>query len=103
MIVSKHHNEIKKTIIKNLGAGMTIYKGEKGYGSSGEHKDINIIHTVINRIDIRKMHRIIDKVDPDAFLIEFDVNDIKGGVLRRYLAKNKGKQLRKEILEYNKS
>ena len=101
MIVSKHHNEIKKSIIKNLGAGMTIYKGENGYGSSGEKNDINIIHTVINRIDIRKMHRVIDKVDPDAFFIEFDVNHIKGGVLRRYLAKNKGKQLPKEILDYS--
>lgn len=102
MIVSKEHKEIKKAIITNLGAGMTIYKGEKGYGSSGEHNDINIIHTVINRIDIRKMHRLIEDIDSDAFYIEFDVNHIKGGVLRRYLAKNKGKQLPKEILDYNK-
>ena len=102
MIVSKHHKEIKSAIINELGAGMTIYKGEKGYGSSGEMEGFDIIHTVINRIDIRKMHRVIDKVDPNAFLIEFDINHIKGGVLRRYLAKNKGKQLPKEILEYNK-
>lgn len=103
MIVSKRHNEIKSAIINELGAGMTIYKGEKGYGSNGETYDFNIIHSVINRIDIRKMHRVIDKVDPDAFFIEFDINHIKGGVLRRYLAKNKGKQLPKEILEYNKN
>lgn len=103
MIVSKKHNEIKSAIINELGAGMTIYKGEKGYGSNGEVYDFNIIHSVINRIDIRKMHRVIDKVDPDAFFIEFDINHIKGGVLRRYLAKNKGKQLPKEILEYNKN
>ncbi len=102
MIVSKEHQEIKKAIITNLGAGMTIYKGEKGYGSSGEHNDINIIHTVINRIDIRKMHRLIENIDPDVFYIEFDINHIKGGVLRRYLAKNKGKQLPKEILDYSK-
>jgi len=102
MIVSKHNKQIKSAIINELGAGMTIYKGEKGYGSSGELIDFNIIHTVINRIDIRKIHRLIDKIDPDAFFIEFDINHIKGGVLRRYLAKNKGKQLPKEILEYNK-
>jgi uncharacterized membrane-anchored protein YitT (DUF2179 family) len=103
MIVSKRHNEIKSAIINELGAGMTIYKGEKGYGSNGETYDLNIIHSVINRIDIRKMHRVIDKVDPNAFFIEFDINHIKGGVLRRYLAKNKGKQLPIEILEYNKN
>jgi len=103
MIVSKHHKEIKSAIINELGAGMTIYKGEKGYGSNGEMQEFDIIHSVINRIDIRKMHRVIDKVDSNAFLIEFDVNQIKGGVLRRYLAKNKGKQLPKEILDYNKN
>lgn len=102
MIVSKNHKEIKSAIINELGAGMTIYKGEKGYGSSGEMEEFDIIHTVINRIDIRKMHRVIDKVDPNAFSIEFDINNIKGGVLRRYLAKNKGKQLPKEILNYSK-
>ena len=102
MIVSKHHKKIKSAIINELGAGMTIYKGEKGYGSSGEMEEFDIIHTVINRIDIRRMHRVIDKVDPNAFSIEFDINHIKGGVLRRYLAKSKGKQLPKEILNYNK-
>jgi len=102
MIVSKKHKEIKSAIINELGAGMTIYKGEKGYGSSGEMLEFDIIHTVINRIDIRKMHRVIDKADPNAFSIEFDINHIKGGVLRRYLAKNKGKQLPKEILNYSK-
>ncbi|PTM08411.1 MAG: hypothetical protein DA407_08110 [Bacteroidetes bacterium] len=103
MIVSKHHKQIKSAIINELGAGMTIYKGEKGYGSSGEMENFDIIHTVINRIDIRKMHRLIDSVDPRAFSIEFDINHIKGGVLRRYLAKNKGKKLPKEILDYNKN
>lgn len=100
MIVSRHHRKIKSAIINELGAGMTIYKGEKGYGSSGELQEFDIIHSAINRIDIRKMHRLIDKIDPDAFYIEFDINNIKGGVLRRYLAKNKGKQLPQEILDY---
>ena len=101
MIVSKHNKKIKSAIINELGAGLTVYKGEKGYGSSGELQDFNIIHSVINRIDIRKMHRIIEKIDADAFYIEFDINHIKGGVLRRYLAKNKGKQLPQEIIDYN--
>ena len=64
MIVSKHSKQIKSAIINELGAGMTVYKGDKGYGSSGELQEFNIIHSIINRIDIRKMHRIIDKIDP---------------------------------------
>lgn len=102
MIVSKKYQEIKKEIITNLGAGMTVYKGEKGYGSTGENYDIQIIHTVINRIDLRKIHRLVDRIDQEAFVVEFDINNVKGGVLRRYL-KKKGKQLPPELINYQKS
>lgn len=92
-IVSKKYEIIKVAIINQLGAGMTIYKGRKGFGSNGEIEDFDIIHTIINRIDIKRMNRIINSIDEDAFIIEFDVNNVKGGVLRRYLDKKKGKKL----------
>lgn len=85
MIVSRHHEQVKTAIIEELGVGMTIYQGESGYGNAGPTENIKIIHTIINRIDIRRVHRIINTVDSNAFIVEFDVNNIKGGVLRRYL------------------
>jgi uncharacterized membrane-anchored protein YitT (DUF2179 family) len=94
-IVSKEYKIIKQAIIKELGAGLTSYKGSKGYGSQGKQEDFDIIHTIINRIDIKKMHRIIEDIDENAFIVEFDVNNVKGGVLRHYLDKKKGKQLGK--------
>ena len=93
-IVSPHYEKIKVAIINELGAGMTIYKGQKGFGSKGKVEDFDIIHTIINRIDIKKMYRIVSNIDEDAFIIEFDVNNVKGGVLRRYLDK-KNKKLDK--------
>jgi len=93
-IVSLHYEKIKVAIINELGAGMTIYKGQKGFGSKGKVEDFDIIHTIINRIDIKKMYRIVSNIDEDAFIIEFDVNNVKGGVLRRYLDK-KNKKLNK--------
>lgn len=84
-IVSRKYEYVRLAILEQLGVGLTIYKGEGGYGMSGERKDINIIHTVINRLDLRKIHRIVDDIDPDAFIVEYDINNIKGGVLRRYL------------------
>ncbi|WP_439152589.1 YitT family protein [Winogradskyella sp.] len=93
-IVSKQYIEIKLAIMEELGAGLTTYKGSKGFGSQGTQEDFDIIHTIINRIDIKKMHRIINKIDEDAFIVEFDVNNVKGGVLRHYLDKKKNKQLR---------
>jgi uncharacterized membrane-anchored protein YitT (DUF2179 family) len=93
MIVSSHYREIEKNIIEKVGAGMTLYKGEKGYGNKGELKEFMIIHTVVNRIDIRKVHRVIDEIDENAFVVEYDVNNIKGGVLRRYLDRKKQRKL----------
>ncbi|SDS00867.1 Uncharacterized membrane-anchored protein YitT, contains DUF161 and DUF2179 domains [Formosa sp. Hel1_31_208] len=92
-IVSKEYDAIKIAIIKELGAGMTVYKGGRGFGSTGEIENFDIIHTIINRIDIKKIYRIISKIDDEAFIVEFDVNSVKGGVLRRYLSKKKDKKL----------
>ena len=94
-IVSKEFLKIKVAIMGELGAGLTSYKGSKGFGSQGEQQDFDIIHTIINRIDIKKMHRLIDDIDDQAFIVEFDVNNVKGGVLRHYLDKKKNKILPK--------
>jgi uncharacterized membrane-anchored protein YitT (DUF2179 family) len=99
LVVSKHHEALKKEIAKNIGSGMTIYKAEKGIGSQGETKEMMVINTIINRIDIRKMHRTIDSVDKDAFIVEYDVNNVRGGVMRRYLTKSDNKKLPVEMTE----
>ncbi len=88
-IISKKNDLIKIAILEELGVGLTIYKGSSGFGSKGVSEEFDIIHTIINRIDIKKIHRIIDDLDEEAFTIEFDVNNVKGGVLRHYLDKKK--------------
>ena len=94
-IVSNDYAKIKHAIMTNLGVGLTTYKGSKGFGSQGSQQDFDIIHTIINRIDIKKMHRIIEEIDENAFIVEFDVNNVKGGVLRHYIDKKKNKHLPK--------
>ncbi|WP_353778241.1 YitT family protein [Winogradskyella sp. 3972H.M.0a.05] len=95
-IVSKKFEEIETAITEDLGSGMTLYRGTKGVGSSGKREDFDIIHTIINRIDIKKMYRVVDAIDPEAFIVEFDVNTVRGGVLRHYLNKKKNKRLKLE-------
>ncbi len=92
-IVSKKFEKVEDAITKELGTGMTLYKGTRGIGGSGKTEDIDIIHIIINRIDIKKMYRIVNKVDPKAFIVEFDVNTVKGGVLRHYLDKKKNRRI----------
>jgi len=85
MIVSDEIGVIEDQLINDVGAGITVYKGTKGHGKRGPKSERDIIHTVINRIDIRKTYNLIEIADENAFIIEFDVNNIKGGILRKYL------------------
>ena len=85
MIVSDHSSVIQQHLSEYMGHGMTVYQGVGGYGKLGPAKSREIIHVIINRIDIRRIGRLIDEHDPRAFVIEFDVNDIRGGKIRRIL------------------
>ena len=87
MIVSEKTEEINIELIRVVGTGTTLYKGSGGFGKRGMQTEKDIIHTVINRIDIRRTYLLIDSIDKNAFIIEFDVNNIKGGVLTKYLSK----------------
>ncbi len=93
MIVTQESSVMQEELLDKMGQGMTIYQGVKGYGSQGEKKKQEIIHTVINRIDSKKAYRTINAIDEDSFVIEFDVNSVKGGVLRKYLSRKKQKKL----------
>ena len=99
MIVSDESLAIEQSLTKEIGVGMTIYKASSGFGKRGEQGEKQIIHTVINRIDIRKTYNIIDKHDESAFIIEFHVNDIKGGILRKYLTTESLKTLKPQWLD----
>ena len=87
MIVSEKNDDIKAELLSRIGAGLTLYKRSEGHGNRGVQSENDIIHTVINRIDIRRTYNLIDAIDKQAFIIEFDVNNVKGGVLKKYLTK----------------
>ena len=93
-IVSGENEAIKEAILSELGAGLTLYRGQGGYGSQGATDDQPIIQTIVNRIDIRRLYRLVDEIDDKAFVIEFDVNHVRGGVLRRYLTRGTGRKLK---------
>ncbi|MBT8298686.1 MAG: YitT family protein [Maribacter sp.] len=93
MIVSEKVNEINEELIAVIGTGTTLYQGSGGYGKRGAQSNKEIIHTVINRIDIRRTYNLIDSMDKNAFIIEFDVNNIKGGIYTKFLSKEGLKKL----------
>lgn len=93
MIMSEKIDKINQELIKTVGTGTTLYQGLGGFGKRGVQPNKEIIHTVINRIDIRRTYNLIDSIDKNAFIIEFDVNNIKGGIYTKFLSKERLKQL----------
>ena len=83
MIVSQHSEEIQERIKNKMGVGMTVIPGTNGIGKSGKNKTSQVIKTIINRIDIRKLEEIIYDVDQEAFVAEYNVKKVSGGIIRR--------------------
>ena len=86
-VVSGEHEAIRKALIGELGVGVTLYAGQGGYGAEGQQP---IVYTIVNRIDIRRVYRLVDELDERAFVIETEVHHVRGGVLRRYLKRSRG-------------
>jgi len=80
-IISEHQDAIKGFIIGEMKRGVTIYKGEGGYG---EKKDIDIIFTVVTKLEMSKLQTAIRQIDADAFVIQQQIADLKGGVVKRH-------------------
>jgi len=83
-IVSEQSEEIRRVITEKLGRGATIYQGKRGYGKRGDRNvDIEIIFTVVTRLEIPALRREIKLIDPKAFLIQQSIDDTDGGMVKR--------------------
>ncbi len=84
IIVSKKSAEIKQAIIDNMGRGVTVFKGQSGFGKQGHRdSDIDILYSVITRLELQRLKTEIAKIDEEAFVVENSVNDIKGGMIKK--------------------
>ncbi len=82
-IISKQNEEIITMIVNKMRRGVTIYKGKQGYGSHGNMNEIDIVYTVVTRLEISKLNREIEKIDPEAFVIMHSINDTRGGMIKK--------------------
>lgn len=82
-IVSSRNDEIRKMIINIMGRGVTVYSGKRGFGKKGESQEIDIIYTVVTRLELNKLNTEIEKIDPGAFVVMNTVKDTKGGMIKR--------------------
>lgn len=83
-IVSSHSNQIRLMIIEKMGRGVTIYNGKRGFGKRGEIlNQMDIVYTVITRLEVAKLQNEIEKIDPNAFIVMNAVKDTKGGMIKK--------------------
>jgi len=82
-IISSHSEEIRQMIIHTLGRGITVYNGKRGFGKTGEAKDIDIIYTVVTRLELNRLNTEIEKIDPNAFVVMSSIKDTKGGMIKK--------------------
>lgn len=83
-IISPKYEEIRQVITEKLGRGVTEYKGSGGYGKRGYTRmDMNIIFTVVTRLEISRLRTEIEIIDPSAFVVMYSIKDTKGGMIKK--------------------
>ncbi len=83
-IISNNPDEIRHSIIEDLGRGVTILKGRGGYGKRGEStQEMDVLYCVITRLEVSKLKNIVERVDENAFMVMHSINDTKGGMIKK--------------------
>jgi uncharacterized membrane-anchored protein YitT (DUF2179 family) len=83
-IVSAQQEEIKSFLVNELGKGITVYKGERGYlpDSFDIKTDCEIIVTIVTRLEIKQIQDAIMMIDPKAFVYVQTIKEASGGILK---------------------
>lgn len=83
-IISGQQEEIKNFLVNELGKGITVYKGERGYlpGSYDIKTECEIIVTIVTRLEIKQIQDAIAIIDPKAFVYVHSIKEASGGILK---------------------
>ncbi|MBA3647526.1 MAG: YitT family protein [Chitinophagales bacterium] len=82
-IISPKAEQMRRMIIEKLGRGVTIYSGKRGFGKTGEATGIDIVYTVVTRLELNRLNAEIKSIDANAFVVMSSVRDTKGGMIKK--------------------
>lgn len=83
-IISDRAELLRRSLVNDLHSGVTVYRGRRGYGKRGASDDeVDILYTVVTRLEVFRLKAEIAKIDPDAFIIQERIDDTTGGYIRR--------------------
>lgn len=70
-------------ITEQLGRGVSILNGTTGYGKKENLKDIEVLYTIVTRLEIARLSSEIELIDSNAFVVMNSVNDTIGGMIKK--------------------
>ncbi len=84
-IISGQSEAIKEKLVLEMGRGITVYKGERGFmkDSFEVSQDCDIVFTVITRLEVRRLRNVVHNIDPKAFVFTHSIKEAAGGVLKK--------------------
>lgn len=82
-IVSAHSERIRSMIINDLGRGVTVYMGKRGYRTEGDEKTVEVVFTVVTRLELHRLKSEIEKMDPNAFVVMGVIKETRGGMIKK--------------------
>ncbi len=83
-IITSQQEKVKELLVNDLGKGITVYKGERGYlpGSFEIKTDCDIIVTIVTRLEISQIQEAVMGIDGKAFVYTQSINEATGGILK---------------------
>ena len=73
-VISSHYEEISRKIQQKMDRGVTLFTSAGGYaGQEG-----STVLTVVDRRELPKVTELVSQVDPDAFMVVSQVNEVRG-------------------------
>lgn len=74
IISESHHDEISKEIMAQMNRGVTVLKGRGSFTKQNKE----VLYCVVGRTEIATLKRIINAIDPHAFVSMIVVHDVMG-------------------------
>ncbi|SJZ67717.1 YitT family protein [Anaerorhabdus furcosa] len=73
-IISPQYQAISDAIHEKMVRGTTLLHAEGGYS----HDERKVVLTVVSKNQYRELTRLVNEIDPNAFIVMSDTNEVKG-------------------------
>ncbi len=74
LVISDRTEEVRKAILEEVGRGVTLFQGRGGF--TGRPREI--LYVVVSRSQVSLFKRLIADIDPKAFVVVSEVNEVLG-------------------------